>query len=920
MKRTAARRGRTVAFTVCIGLIPGLTHAQTLKRFDIPAGPLAETLRRVADLGGAQILFHPADVAGRKSPGVHGPLTTGQALRAALGGNPLDVQAVDADTYVVRPALPSAPQAPSHPALAPARMAEPAPAAIAPPEVVIVTAHAGAMSRTRLQSSYAVTRLDASALDMAAPLSDADMLRAVPGLWVEASGGQASNNIRARGIPRDGYSSLAVFEDGLPIQHDAGLGYLNADQSFRLDETLSAVEVVRGGPSSIFASNAPGGIINLIPRRPTEKLSGIFRVQTGSADLARLDGWIGGPLSDWRLATGGFFRRDDGLRDTGFPADAGGQWRLTALRPLAHGELSLDYKHIDDKVAFYLPVPLQQDTKGNIGPVPGFDPLRDTLTGPDAARAVLRDAQGNPYPFDLTRGTQTRLDQYTLKLVEEAGPDGKVTLGLRLRRSQTWRNGLFPGFPGLTTAKLSPYLAAAQTIYPATASLGVQYVANAQPFNTLNGLIIDATLSSVRVPLDEALGDLRYDRLLTTGSVTHNLVIGLYMADMHMRMLRLTSTTLLEVAPQARRLDIVALDASGRPLGVITRDGITRDGAQFDNIDGREAVAAVYGSDEIELNDRWRVDVAARIEHQRVWGTTEVKATIAGPDPMHISDDAMITGTGVLAPVAHDYTEPTLSAGLLRTFDPSTSAYARLTRTVRLPNISDLTDGSNDAHDEPIWLGEAGVKQTTHTHDIHIVAFVTAFSGYRFTDNIFDAPSNAYVQKVAFADTLSYGLELEGLWRPLPHADIAFSATAQEPKFGRFRYTDIVYGQPVARDYSGHQLLRVPKLMVRVTPGVTLDQGRLRLETTVEHYGPRFADAANQMRLPGYTTVAATLRYHLTPRLDLFFNGDNLTNALGLTEGNPRSGQLTSSDAGATWFAARPIFGRNWRASLQYRF
>ncbi len=80
-----------------------------------------------------------------------------------------------------------------------------------------------------------------------------------------ASGGEASGNVRARGIPVDGFGSITLLEDGLPVQNDPSLGYLNGDQAFRLDETIDRIEVVRGGPSSIFYSNAPAGAVNLHP-------------------------------------------------------------------------------------------------------------------------------------------------------------------------------------------------------------------------------------------------------------------------------------------------------------------------------------------------------------------------------------------------------------------------------------------------------------------------------------------------------------------------------------------------------------------------------------------------------------------------------------------------------------------------------
>ena len=128
---------------------------------------------------------------------------------------------------------------------------------------VVVTARSGVETRTKAETSYSITTIDEDRLRMQAPTSVTEAMKSVPGFWVEASGGEASGNIRARGIPVDGFGSVTLLEDGIPVQHDPALGYLNADQAFRLDETIERIEVVRGGPSSVFYSNAPAGAISL---------------------------------------------------------------------------------------------------------------------------------------------------------------------------------------------------------------------------------------------------------------------------------------------------------------------------------------------------------------------------------------------------------------------------------------------------------------------------------------------------------------------------------------------------------------------------------------------------------------------------------------------------------------------------------
>src|SRR5580692_4414109 len=195
---------------------------------------------------------------------------------------------------------------------------------------IIVTGRAGALNHTKLQTSYSVTSIGYNALSLQGPTSVTETLKSVPGFWVEATGGEASGNVRARGVPVDGFGSIQLLEDGIPVQHDPALGYLNADQAFRFDETIDRIEVVRGGPSTVFYSNAPAGAVNYIPRRVGDRTEGIFKMTLGDYGLNRIDAWYGAPVGDgWKLATGGFYRTESGVRNPGYTGNHGGQIRFS---------------------------------------------------------------------------------------------------------------------------------------------------------------------------------------------------------------------------------------------------------------------------------------------------------------------------------------------------------------------------------------------------------------------------------------------------------------------------------------------------------------------------------------------------------------------------------------------------------------
>ncbi|TRO89940.1 cyclic nucleotide-binding protein [Glycocaulis profundi] len=796
-----------------------------------------------------------------------------------------------------------------------------------PLEIIVVTGRAGSAQRSRVETSYALTALSAEDLRLSAPLSTAEIFKDVPGFWVEASGGEASNNIRTRGIPRDGYSSVSLQEDGLPVQHDGGLGYMNADQSFRLDETIDRVEVVRGGPASVFASNAPGGIVNFITRRVRgDQAEGVARVQVGDYGLLRTDFYYGAPIGGgWELTAGGFYRSDDGIRDPGFRANQGGQFRVGLGRDLANGRLDVNFKRIDDRVAFLLPVPLTFDSSGDVAAVRGFDANFGTLMGPDNQFVSLLSPEG-PVDFDLTRGTHTELNQFTVALNLDVGGGWTLDNRFRYRQSQMTRNGLFPTGDITPAADYLASMAPMAAAFPGAAGLEMRFATSGDPFditgNAGNGLVVGGNLLGVSVPLDEAINDFRMTRGFDFAGQRHDVAFGVYAAQYDFRFDRFMSTSLIEVADQARRVDILAVDAAGDVVGGVTRNGILRHGSLYDKTGGQSRTVALYASDEWQVTPWLRIDGGARYERTEITGSVETKTTVDLGDPTTLADNQVITGTGQFIAIDREYDNTSWTLGATWLVSDAMNVFARYTDTFRTPNGTDFVGNPlrEDIGVEPIKMAEAGLNWQAEMFDLYATGFYTRFEGIRFTDFQFDNDLNEFVQRSAIADTVTWGLEIEGVFRPVDWFDVSGAVTWQNPEYDGFVFTEIVDGEPVERNFSGNQLIRVPELGGRIVPGVNLMDGRLRAELAAEYYSDRFADVANSVELPDYVVLNANARLDVTDSLSLQLNATNLTNEIGLTEGNPRAGQFISGDAGAEFYLARPILGRSFRVAATYRF
>jgi outer membrane receptor protein involved in Fe transport len=794
-------------------------------------------------------------------------------------------------------------------------------------ETIIVTARAGVGRYVKQDASFAISVIDKEKLRLVNPTSVADVFKAVPGFWVESSGGEASNNIRTRGIPRDGYSSVGLQEDGLPVQHDPGLGYLNADQSFRLDESINRVEAVRGGPSSIFASNAPGGVVNFITRKPGSSAEGLIKLELGDYDHYRTDFWYSTPIAEGLSAyVGGFYRENNGVRDPGFTANKGGQIRIGVVKTWDKGVLDVNYKRIDDTVGFYLPVPILSNNDGKDG-VPGFDPNFGTLAGPETALLSFRNVD-KAFDFDLTRGTEVKLSQWTAKLDLEVGNGWNLQNGLRYRDSDTQRNGLFPtGNIEAATVRAAGFLSSAKAAYPTTTAVKFQYLTAANGNFDManangNGQVVSVNALAVHVPLKEFINDFRLVKKFESGSHIHNVSVGAYYAATEFVYDRYMSTAMVDVRDNGRLLDAVAVNASGAVVGKISENGFLRYGSLFDNTQAKSRTLALYASDEWQLTEALRIDAGLRYETVKLEGSVEGKKTVDLGVAGTLADNSVITGTGVFTPISRKYDATAWTLGANYQFTPNLGVFARYTDAKRLPNGSDFTGSPlrTDIIAQPIKMSELGAKYASPMLDIFATAFFSKFTGIAFTDNIFDTATNSYRQVTAFGGSETLGLEIEGELRPTPWFDLGAALTWQDPQYKNFVYSELVSGKPVVRDFDGKQLVRVPQIGARLVPGVNFMNGAFRAQAAFEYYSDRYADNANTQKLPAYWVVNASVRYNLTDQISLYANGENLTNEIGLTEGNPRSGQFVSGEAGARYILARPILGRTLRAAITYRF
>lgn len=878
-----------------------------MRTFDMPAMPANRALPLFAKQAGLQIIAPASALTNLRTPAIKGARDARSALRSLIAGTGLEI-ASDADGIITLRSAP-APKAPDQAA------------ASSVVDEVVVTGRAGNTERRKVESSYAISTISAAELQIKAPRGVTEALKNVPGFWIESSGGEASGNVRVRGIPNDGFSSIALQEDGLTIQHDAGLGYLNADQAFRMDSTIKAVEVVRGGPSAIFASNAPGATVNFITREGGDHLEGFVKYEGSSYGSNRLDGWVGGPIGDtpWRYFVGGFYRISDGERPSGYLQDQGGQIRATVNRDFDWGSLMFGVKRIDDRVGFDTDTPFVNDAGGNPVGAPGFNALTDTIAGDQTRYFNFREPNGQTYKFDNAVGTTVKLTQLTGELKLNLADGFVFKDNMRYRSSWTRRNDVQPYSAYQASTLLSAFKPYISTV-PGGASLGYVYTDNpSQPFTANqngNGLALVDLIRSFTVPESEFVNDGRFQKTSYIFGQKHDFAFGGYYAHIDETYQATSATAITDVKNNASLLDIYVLDAAGKPLQSLTENGILSYGAEYANGHGTSDTGAAYVSDEWQFNDKLRFDGGVRYEYVKTQGAVEGDKAVNLGQSATAADNSVLVGTGVFTPYSRQYSHTAWTLGANYQFRPDIGVFARYTSAFRLPSVGDfITNANDDPVVQKMTFIESGLKVAERRFDFYATGFRSLYKSYAITD--YTLTNGVYSGRTVYGNTETWGAEFEGTWRPVRWFDLHGQYTWQNPQFSQFIYTN---SSGVLTTYTGNQLIRVPKNTYRITPGVNLLDGKLRIESDVSYYGLRYADVANDIKLPAYMTVDMYAQYKFTQRLTFNLYINNLTNAVGLDEGNPRAGTIDNTEVGASTYLARSIMGRSYRGAVSYKF
>jgi iron complex outermembrane receptor protein len=795
---------------------------------------------------------------------------------------------------------------------------------------IVVTGTAQSKGLKKLDASFQITTASLEEIRDVSPSSSADLLKIVPSVWAESGGGAAGPNIEIAGYPGGSGAPYVTYSiNGSPIYPSHNLSFLDDSSLFRLDDTIERAEVVVGGPGVVYSDGQLGATANFILRQGSATEHGDLGVTVGSEGLYRIDGFYSGPLSkDWYFSVGGFYRQSDGIRNTQFPADDGGQLTATLSHDLDNGSVMFYARELNDKNVFIADVPLAVTGTGknvNYSAFPGFNPLTGWFAGSGIQGLSVQECPGcAPLTANLADGRGSNIHTFGSNLDLDVADGVHLSNKLQYTSGDAPTIGIFTGSapPVTISSFIASSVASANANKAAVAAGGLATggtatfvgggAVNPNQYVITNGFFV------VDKQLQTFTDDVRFTFQLVPGN---DLTVGGYFAAYSSNdTWYLGNNELMTATPNASLINLTLNNGA-----IISNNGLTS-ASTFTLIDRYQGTNyAGFASDSWRIG-QWLLDGGFRIEQQKVSGTIENDtATNLSTNPLSLYNQGVSVPNGTFTTYNCDQTlalgnehectqfKKTKGSGAVgATYEITQhmSLYARADQGVHFPSFDDLRNGTPQT--QSIRNYQVGYRVQTNTLYADVDVFHRTFSGVPFQQFV---TTSTGLQNLVFTYGVnSTGIDYVARWEPVQNLSFNITGNWQDST-----YTNII--APGGAGANGNILQRQPRFQTRFTPAydIPMSWGDLRAFLTYSYIGLRFSDPGNAQVLPSYQTLDAGIVADIGKHFEVRLQGTNLTNTLGITEQDARAASGTSGAAGG-FALGRPIFGREENIGVKYKF
>src|SRR5471030_1697438 len=289
------RRGVFATLLATTPMLPNLSWAEEtsvshVRQYSIGSGDLDQVLNRFASEAGILLSVDARLTSGKRSSGLQGRFNVDRGLEHVLAGSGL--QAVYAQGGWSLQAV--AQDGPLQLGVTKVNAAEALENAWGPVAGIIAKRSAtGTKTDAALvEIPQTINVVTAAEINSRSAQSVTEALRYTPGI----TGGGFSDRVKIFDEPTSrGFTPTPLYLDGLHLPYGGG----STGGSLQIDPyTLERVEVLKGPASVLYGQNQPGGIVNMVSKRPTA--TPVHEVVLGGGSYDRKYGAfdLGGPIDD----------------------------------------------------------------------------------------------------------------------------------------------------------------------------------------------------------------------------------------------------------------------------------------------------------------------------------------------------------------------------------------------------------------------------------------------------------------------------------------------------------------------------------------------------------------------------------------------------------------------------------------------
>jgi vitamin B12 transporter len=155
-----------------------------------------------------------------------------------------------------------------------------------------------------------VTVIDQQTIEDSQKVDVGALLATTPGITFSRSGGPGNaTSVYIRGADSD---HTVVLIDGVVLNDPSLIGG-NFDFGNLLVGDISRIEILRGGQSTLYGSQAIGGVINIITAEPQPGFGADVQAEGGSLGTALAKGGIGEKADNWSFRLGATYYATDSI-------------------------------------------------------------------------------------------------------------------------------------------------------------------------------------------------------------------------------------------------------------------------------------------------------------------------------------------------------------------------------------------------------------------------------------------------------------------------------------------------------------------------------------------------------------------------------------------------------------------------------